>query len=179
MHKQMVPMLKVVSIVAKNQGSVRMGPISLFTLVIILCMATLSVLCIVTAQASYQMSVRQAEATTAAYENERAAQIWLAELSQGSELLVAENKASQEVPEVTVSAEAVSASEAVSLVNAQDIVAPSEFTSGVKAEFSTESGRLLNVVVGREADGSYRILLWKLTAVLNEEPQQETLWSGM
>ena len=36
---------------ARNQGSVRMGPVSLFTLVIILCLAVLAVLAVTTAQA--------------------------------------------------------------------------------------------------------------------------------
>lgn len=164
---------------ARNQGSVRMGPISLFTLVVILCMTTLSVLCVVTAQATYQMSLRQAEATTAAYENERAAQIWLGALSEGTELAIADGLAVRDVPEVRVVSEKVSATEAVALVSARDILSPAEFVSGVKAEFSTESGRLLNVVVVEKADGSYRILSWKMTAVLNEEQPNETLWSGM
>ena len=43
---------------AKSRGSVRMGPISLFALIIILCLAVMAVLAVTTAQASYTLTQR-------------------------------------------------------------------------------------------------------------------------
>ena len=43
-----------------TNGSVRIGPISLFTLVIILCLAVMAVLSATTAQATYSAAEKQA-----------------------------------------------------------------------------------------------------------------------
>ncbi|MCI8468909.1 MAG: hypothetical protein HFJ75_05415 [Eggerthellaceae bacterium] len=59
---------------AKSHGSVRMGPISLFTLIITLCLAVMAVLAVTTAQASYSLTQRQAAAATEVYAVETAAQ---------------------------------------------------------------------------------------------------------
>ena len=49
----------------RGRGSVRIGPISLFALVIILCLAVMAVLSVTTAQATYAAAERQAEALSA------------------------------------------------------------------------------------------------------------------
>lgn len=49
---------------AKPHGSVRIGPISLFTLIIILCLAVLAVLSLTTARAELSITERQAATTT-------------------------------------------------------------------------------------------------------------------
>ena len=59
---------------AKSHGSVRMGPISLFALIIILCLAVMAVLAITTAQATYALTQRQAAAAEELYAAETAAQ---------------------------------------------------------------------------------------------------------
>ena len=58
----------------RGRGSVRIGPISLFALVIILCLAVMAVLSVTTAQATYAAAERQASFTTDTYANERAGQ---------------------------------------------------------------------------------------------------------
>ena len=62
---------------AKSRGSVRMGPISLFALIIILCLAVMAVLAVTTAQASYTLTQRQAAAAEEAYAVETAGQSFL------------------------------------------------------------------------------------------------------
>ena len=57
-----------------TNGSVRIGPISLFTLVIILCLAVMAVLSATTAQATYSAAEKQALFTNDTYQNEQAAQ---------------------------------------------------------------------------------------------------------
>ena len=59
---------------AKSHGSVRMGPISLFALIIILCLAVMAVLAVTTAQASYTLTERQAATAEETYAAETAAQ---------------------------------------------------------------------------------------------------------
>ena len=65
---------------AKPHGSVRIGPISLFTLIIILCLAVLSVLSLTTARAELSVTERQAATTTETYQLEAAAQTFVAEV---------------------------------------------------------------------------------------------------
>lgn len=59
---------------AKSHGSVRMGPISLFALIIILCLAVMAVLAVTTAQATYTLTERQAATAEETYVAEEAAQ---------------------------------------------------------------------------------------------------------
>lgn len=72
---------------AKPHGSVRIGPISLFTLIIILCLAVLAVLSVTTARAELSVTERQAQTTTETYQLETVAQTFVADvdtaLSQG------------------------------------------------------------------------------------------------
>lgn len=65
---------------AKPHGSVRIGPISLFTLVIILCLAVLAVLSVTTARAELSVTERQAATTTETYGLETAGQTFVAEV---------------------------------------------------------------------------------------------------
>lgn len=63
---------------AKPHGSVRIGPISLFTLIIILCLAVLAVLSLTTARAELSITERQAQTTTETYALETAGQEFVA-----------------------------------------------------------------------------------------------------
>lgn len=65
---------------AKPHGSVRIGPISLFTLIIILCLSVLAVLSVTTARAELSVTERQAATTTETYGLETAAQMFVAEV---------------------------------------------------------------------------------------------------
>ena len=53
---------------AKPHGSVRIGPISLFTLIIVLCLAVLTVLSVTTSLAELSTTERQAATTTETYQ---------------------------------------------------------------------------------------------------------------
>ncbi len=163
---------------AKNQGSVRMGPISLFALVVILCMATLCVLCVATAQASSQMSGRYAQSTTAIYETEKAAQAWLAALNNDKTLAQADDAAAQASDMVTAVSEAINVRTAFESLGFEQDVNPRGYLMAVKASFTNSSGKLLDVIVGELPEGNYQVISWKASAVLNEQMPSETLWSG-
>lgn len=61
-----------------SQTSVRIGPISLFALIAVICLATLAVLSITTANASYRLASLQADSMTQQYQAELAAQSFVA-----------------------------------------------------------------------------------------------------
>ena len=62
--------------------NVGIGPVSLFALIIIVCMATLAMLTVSTAHSSLVLSQHQAEATQELYLSETAAQTFLADLDE-------------------------------------------------------------------------------------------------
>lgn len=63
---------------AKSKGSVRMGPISLITLIVVLCLAVMAALAVSTAKATYAATERQSYSTADIYTAEGAAQEFLA-----------------------------------------------------------------------------------------------------
>ena len=65
---------------AKPHGSVRIGPISLFTLIIVLCLAVLTVLSVTTSLAELSTTERQAATTTETYQLETAGQQFVADV---------------------------------------------------------------------------------------------------
>ncbi|MEI3376462.1 MAG: hypothetical protein V8R08_01235 [Coriobacteriales bacterium] len=64
----------------ESQSSVRIGPISLFALIAVICLATLAVLSITTANASYRLTTLQADSMAQQYQAEIAAQNFLARI---------------------------------------------------------------------------------------------------
>lgn len=103
--------------VAKPHGSVRIGPISLFTLIIILCLAVLAVLSLTTARAELSITERQAQTTTETYVLETAGQEFVAAvdaaLAEGRSSALDEVLSTYGVTEAAADAEAVAgASEA-------------------------------------------------------------------
>lgn len=65
---------------ARRKSPVRMGPISIFVLVIIICLAVMGTLAFATSRAQVSIEERQEEITQATYANEVAAQQFLAAL---------------------------------------------------------------------------------------------------
>lgn len=103
--------------VAKPHGSVRIGPISLFTLIIILCLAVLAVLSLTTARAELSITERQAQTTTETYALETAGQEFVAAvdaaLAEGRSSALDEVLSTYGVTEAVADAEATAdASEA-------------------------------------------------------------------
>jgi len=157
-------------VVPRAQGStpehVRIGSISVFALVVIICLAVLAVLSLSTANASLIMSQRQADALSQQYLGERAAQEFLAgvddKLSKGG-------NAGMEVVVTSLDdlcAAAQNAARGRVQANAQVV------GDIVTADFTCDSGRVLTVEITVRDDGTYRIDKWKMSAVQNEEPPE-------
>lgn len=145
------------------KSTVRIGPISLFTLVIILCLAVLGVLAVTTAQATFAAAEKQAAFTTDTYENETAAQEFVAQIDAAL------------APVRESDGDSTAALEAVRKVLRAEATLDG---STVSATFSAESGRSLTIQLVIESDGTYEITNWKATTEWTDTGSGETLWSG-
>lgn len=153
-----------------REEHVRIGPISVFALIIIICMAVLAVLTLSTANASLVLSQRQAVATQELYLNETAAQAFVAEVD---DLITAGGGASgieSSLPSMCSVAEKAA--------NGQVEATAQLSNQQIDAEFSCENGRILKITVSILDDGAYRIDKWKMTAVENVEQPMGNLYTG-
>lgn len=146
----------------RTKGSVRMGPISLFALIILLSLSVLAVLAASTAQATYASAEKQALFTCDTYVNEVEAQELVAfidgELAQSRD----EGKGGTEA---LADLEA-KLPEGVRLEN-----------DTIYAEFTQDSGRSLFIALTVEDDAHYQIAQWQATTTWNTG-EGETLWQG-
>ena len=137
---------------AKPHGSVRIGPISLFTLIIVLCLAVLTVLSVTTSLAELSTE-RQAATTTETYQLESVAQQFVADIDAA-------------LAEGTL--------EDVLQRYSDSVVRDGELIS---ATFSMESGRTLAIVLRIQND-TYTIEQWKVTTEWTDDGTGENLWLG-
>lgn len=172
----------------RRKGSVRMGPISIFSLVIALCLAVMAALSVSTALATYATTQRQASSTASAYEAEVAGQQFLAQVDaaleqvrqQGGgreEALAAMQSAVDELASAGASS-TVSANIRVAAENAsaQQPTLPED--ADVTASFTCNDGRTLNVGLALTDSGTYQVLQWKTTTTWTEDTAGNKLWSG-
>lgn len=149
---------------SRASGSVRIGPISLFTLVIVLSLAVMAVLAVATSQATFAAAQKQALFATDTYANETEAQRFVAEVDAA----LAEVRASGE-------------SGLQDAYTAVDRMLPANATredSLVKAVFTAESGRTLEVGLTIKSNATYEISFWKATTHWTDTGSGETLWPG-
>ena len=138
---------------AKPHGSVRIGPISLFTLIIVLCLAVLTVLSVTTSLAELSTTERQAATTTETYQLESVGQQFVADVDAA-------------LAEGTL--------EDVLQRYSDSTVRDGELIS---ATFSMESGRTLAIVLRIQND-TYTIEQWKVTTEWTDDGTGENLWLG-
>ncbi len=160
------------------EDTVRIGPISLFTLIIVICLAVLAVLTFATANATSIMSQRQATATTELYLDEQAAQVFMAGVSdQLGEVRSQGGTGADAAQAVEDSLVSLRDEAQESTAGAVTVTAAVEDMQ-VNAQFSCENGRVLTIVVTIRDDATYRIDRWKMTAIQNEEEPVGNLWTG-
>ena len=148
-------------------GAVGIGAVSIFALVIILCLSVLSVLTAATAHSSYVLAERQARATWQLYQNELAAQTFVAGIDA-----VAGDGAS--AVEDSLAGLCTAASQAT---DGEVEVYANMDGSTVWATFTCSGGRTLAVALTVQ-DGTYIIDSWRTTAIVNEEQPMGTLYQG-
>lgn len=185
---------------AKPHGSVRIGPISLFTLIIVLCLAVLTVLSVTTSLAELSTTERQAATTTETYQLEAVGQQFVADvdaaLAEGGDTL------SKVLVDYGIQVQSSSTGGSEELVIEDDTVAgeavggdlgrpsateaadgsPVTFSGTrdgelISATFSMESGRTLAIVLRIQND-TYAIEQWKVTTEWTDDGTGENLWLG-
>lgn len=167
----------------QDQG-VRIGPISLFTLVAALGMAVLAVLTISTAKAMSALSERTAMMAYEAYEAESCAQAFVAEVDEslatvrasGGDRAAALRALELALPDAVLRSAKLAG---FGRDSAARVTGTAEIDgNAVVARFDTTSGRRLDVRIAIGKDVTYTIAEWKATSQAGSVEIQENLWSG-
>lgn len=162
----------------RSGDNVRVGPITIITLIVVVCMAVMGVLSISTAQATKTISDRQANATRYLYLDEKAGQEFVAGIDDALETTRIQNGSA------AMGAQAVNAvlddlCESARLAG-DGLVSCTASVDGttVAAEFICEDTRLLDIAVTILDAGTYRIERWKMSSAQRDAQTMGTLWSG-
>ena len=157
---------------SSQSGNTGIGAISIFALIIILCLAVLSVLTIATAHSSLVLAQRQATATHELYLDETAAQTFVSGLDRILAASEGDGVATigTQLDELCTDAVAATGGEVYATAQMSDQV--------VRAEFTGENGRILKIALTILPDGTYRIDSWRMAAVVNTEQPMGTLYLG-
>lgn len=157
--------------------NVRIGPLSVLTLVGILCMAVLAVLSVSTSNASLVIAQRQAHAISDSYLAEAAAQDFMASLDAELAKAAAPGGAAVSMsvlegalPDISRHAQEATDGRVLVEATVQDGV--------VHADFACSGARALEVEVSVGADGKPHIGKWAMTAIRNVEEPAGALWTG-
>lgn len=158
----------------KNTG-LRIGPISLLTLISVLLMAVLAMLCITTSNAASAMSKRQATGTTASYALESCGQEFLAQMDTVAHAAGGSGK--EAVSAIATKLDDLK-EQALEQADADDLsFEASTKDSTVTFTVTASDGRTLNAAVTFSDDLTYSIDQWKITTAQSDETE-ENLWSG-
>lgn len=161
---------------AKSSEGVRIGPISLLTLISVLLLAVLAMLCVTTSNAARAMSRRQAAAATSSYSIESCGQAMLAALDDTAHANGTD--AASAVSGVAARLDAVKQNAADTAgTNDLDIGASTDGAS-VSFTISADDGRKLDARVTFSDDLSYSVDEWKVTTIQSDQSDSDTLWAG-
>ena len=153
--------------------NVRMGPLALFTLMAVICLAVLAVLALSTSNATIALALRRQDATTRLYLDETAAQTFVAELDgQVSEARRSSDPLDSSVLEAAVEQATDVALDVEKLQDSPSQLNVSTTIDGniVNASFDCGDGRQLDISITWEADGTLSVQRWRMMTVVNEEP---------
>lgn len=156
---------------------VRIGPLSVFVLVAILALSVMGVLVFTTANASFVLSRRQASFVSSAYDNERAAQTFVAALDDALAPVregVADGGSAARQAEGALDAACAAARGAGK--GRVSAMAHMDADGVVAAAFSCGDGRSLAVTLRIGEDGTYAVEGWQTTKVQNEEQEDGRLY---
>ena len=152
--------------------NVRMGPLALFTLMAVICLAVLAVLALSTSNATVALAERRAEATTQLYLDEAAAQVFVAELDGQ----VAEMGNSTSGLQAAVDQATTAALDSVPADSQRKLSIRTNIDGeAVNASFDCGNGRQLDITIAWEPDGTLSVQRWRMTTVVNEEPAMGNL----
>lgn len=161
----------------RRPSTVRMGSISVFALMIILCLAVLGVLSAASASAGSALAQRQAAFTADGYRNEIAGQRFYAYADD----VMAEVRAQGGGVSAASAALDASMEELVGRVlsDVGDGVSLTADISGVdlSAHIEAESGRCLDIEFAIQDDATLSVSAWKATTLWTEDTTDH-LWTG-
>ena len=179
----------------RRLSTVRMGPISVFALVIILCLAVLGVLSASTATAGSSLAQRQASFAADDYRNEVAGQQLYAAADDalasvraaGGDAAAAVAALEAALPDITAAAqEGFAEGETAAASGTADESAAAEpaptvqtsIESGtLSAHIQSSSGRCLDIQLEVQPDATLAVTAWKATT-LWEEDDTDVIWQG-
>lgn len=154
-----------------SDTEVRMGPLALFTLMAVICLAVLAVLALSTANATMALAQRRADATDQLYLNEAAAQAFVASLDEQLAAGADDQVALQQASDAATALPA-----AHNLPDGQELqVSASVSGDTYSASFDCGNGRQLEIALTRDGDGGLRVQKWRMTTVVNDEPMMGDL----
>lgn len=185
----------------RRVSTVRMGPISVFALVIILCLAVLGVLSASTATAASSLAQRQASFAADDYRNEVAGQQLYAAADDaltpvraaGGDAAAVSAALEAALPDITaaaqegfaegefVSAETDAASGASAASAPAEPAIPSVQasieSSTLSAHIQSPSGRCLDIQLEAQPDATLAVTAWKATTLWVED-DTDVIWQG-
>lgn len=187
----------------RRVSTVRMGPISVFALVIILCLAVLGVLSASTATAGSSLAQRQASFAADDYRNEVAGQQLYAAADDalapvraaGGDAAAVSAALEAALPDITAAAqegfaegEFVSAEPGVAVSEAPatpdstaeaatPTVQASIESSTLSAHIQSPSGRCLDIQLEAQPDATLAVTAWKATTLWVED-DTDVIWQG-
>lgn len=159
---------------AKNASEgVRIGPISLLTLISVLLLAVLAMLCVTTTNATEAMAERQGESAADTYAVDACGQAMLAQI----DAVVSASGGSAASAASRVGSQMSSLSNQAVLASGADGMQVTGQASGTTVSFTvaSTSGKTLSASISITS-GSYTVTEWKMTNT--QKQPEETLWSG-
>lgn len=158
--------------------NVRIGPVSVITLIIVICMAVMGVLAVSTSAATKTISDRQAAATERMYLDERAGQEFVAGVDDVlAGLRGSGTSASRAAQAVENALDSICEGARDAADGRVDCTASVDGTA-VTAEFVCEDARLLDITLTIRGDATYRIDEWKMASAQQETDSIGALWTG-
>lgn len=165
---------------SKSHGSVRIGPLSLLSLIIILCLAVMAVLSLSTAKAELNITRHQSETVRQTYRAQNAGEAFLYFLDltlshyrgEDGQLLYS-YEAMMMAVENTLDANIAQAAGWFDGIEGEGTITDNR----INMAFQADNGRRLDAVVIVNADGTYTVHTWKISTAWSTE-SSDTLWSG-
>ena len=162
---------------AKQGKAVRMGPISLFVLIVVVCVAVLAALSFTTAQAQYTVAKRQASMETSYYANDAVGERLLFEANEQLPAIWATGASPSSAAGTLCSRLNATISEAAQARGVSLGLLESDGNT-IKATISAPDGRTLNIVLELKRGANVEVKQWKITTERNEEITDGKLFTG-
>ena len=160
--------------VINSTEGVRIGPISLLTLISVLLMAVLAMLCVTTTNATTALADRQASSLAKTYKVDSCGQALLAGID--AQLSRSTGTSEQAVAELSANFNSL-VEQAKADANAQKLTVSGAISGSILSfTIESKSGKKLEATLQITDNLSYTITSWNMTTT--QKTQQETLWTG-